>query len=245
MTFLLAMLGGAVGAAAAYLIGAFATVAIATYLALPDREGALGFFAFFFVGPVAGIVGLVVGVWLVLRYWGGHRGAAPLAGRGLLVIGAIAALVAAGIWYRLETVGHFSGREPTAEFEIRWPADKPPPERRAVSVELHTDRNTTDALLADDWLRQEGNRAVVRGLVPLYFRTTQRILVLKVAGEPDRLFTLKLSARPRYSTEYGAWQKLDFVAAADEQPKRPGPGEDYELRLRVPDPDVPYVQPER
>jgi MFS family permease len=79
---------------------------IGSYLAVPDREGGFGYFAFFFVGPIGGVIGLVIGVWLVLRFWTGYRGL-PLAGRGLLVIGAIVAIVAAGIVIRLNMLERF------------------------------------------------------------------------------------------------------------------------------------------
>jgi MFS family permease len=239
MTFLFAILGGVAGAAIAYLIGAFGTLLIATSLAVSDREGAIGYFAFFFVGPIAGVIGLLVGVWLVLRYWGGHRAFPALAGRGLLVIGAIAALVAAGIFIRLQTLPTFQGPEPRLEFEIRLPPGRPAPDKRMVNVELHTDKNSSDGLLFDDWLRLEGDRQVLRGVMPLYFRTSQRILVLKLAGEPDRLFVLRLWASPSYTKTLGAWQKLDYVATASEQPRKPDPGDDFELRFRVFDPSAP------
>jgi len=239
MTYLLAILAGAAGAVVGYLVGAFATLLIFSYLAVPDREGGLGYFAFFFVGPVVGVIGLVIGVWLVLRYWGGHRGFVALAGRGLLVITAIAALVAAGVVIRLNTLEQFQGLEPRLEFEIRLPAGNPAPDKRAVDIELHTDKNSSDGLLYDEWLRHDAGRAVLHGQVPLYFRTSQRILVLKLKGEPDRLFLLKLWASPSYTKTLGAWQKLDFVAAAGEQPRPPKPGDDFELRYRVFDPSEP------
>jgi hypothetical protein len=206
---------------------------------MSDFEGARGYFAFFFVGPITGFIGLVIGVWLVLRFWGGHRGFVPIAGRGLLVIGAIAALAAAGIFVRLQTLPTFHGLEPRLEFEIRLPAGKPAPDKHAIAIELHTDKNRSDALLFDDWLREDGGRAIVHGQVPLYFRTSQRILVLKIRDEPERLFVLKLWASPGYSKALGAWHKLDYVAAGSEQPRKPDPSDDFELRYRVFDPSEP------
>jgi hypothetical protein len=49
----------------------------------------------------------------------------------------------------------------------------------------------------------EGGRSVLAGRVDLYFRTSSRILVLRVPGEPDRLFILRLAANPRAERRSG------------------------------------------
>ena len=68
----------------------------------------------------------------------------------------------------------------------------------------------------------------------LYFRTTSRILVLHVAGEPDRLFMLKLAGNPSASAEFGPWQRVDYIDDRPQQaPRKGGDGDDYEIRYRV------------
>ncbi len=68
MTFILAILAGLFGAAAGWVVTAFAALIISSYLGMPDFEGAREMTAFFGFGPVGGLLGLVAGVVLVLRH---------------------------------------------------------------------------------------------------------------------------------------------------------------------------------
>jgi hypothetical protein len=73
------------------------------------------------------------------------------------------------------------------------------------------------------------------GYVELYFRTSQRLFVLKFPGQEDRIFRLKLPANPM-RTKYRAWsdwQAPDFVAKAGEQPSRPSGGNEYQIRYKM------------
>jgi hypothetical protein len=69
-------------------------------------------------------------------------------------------------------------------------------------------------------------------------------LVLKVPGQPEVLFKLKLAGSPNYSDDFGSWQRADFIAPPDGQPpRRAGDGDDYDIRYRVRDPSRPaFVQ---
>jgi hypothetical protein len=55
--------------------------------------------------------------------------------------------------------------------------------------------------------------------------------VLRVPGQPDRLFKLNLASNPKSSPEYGPWQPLDFV---DDDPngeiRQAKADEGYEIR---------------
>ena len=85
-----------------------------------------------------------------------------------------------------------------------------------------------------------GDRPVLAGLVELYFRTTQRMIVLHMASEPDRIFHLALSARPRLSEEHGLWMRVDFIAQTSSRPAAQGGswnhGDDFGFATGVPDP---------
>jgi len=73
------------------------------------------------------------------------------------------------------------------------------------------------------------------GCVELYFRTSQRLFVLKFSGQEDRIFRLKLPANPmreKYRT-WSDWQNPDFVAKGGEQPSRPTGGNEYQIRYKM------------
>ena len=70
-----------------------------------------------------------------------------------------------------------------------------PDKLEGVSVDLNTDKNQMSSTLTGT--ATDNGRPVLQGVVDLYFRTSSRILVLHIKGEPDRLFMLKLPANPR------------------------------------------------
>ncbi len=46
---------------------------------------------------------------------------------------------------------------------------------------------------------REGDRPLLRGAVPLTFRTPERLLVMTLPGEPVRVFRIRLPAGPKPS----------------------------------------------
>jgi hypothetical protein len=191
---------------------------------------------------------LIFGIWLVLRLRHRGQGIGALLGRGAIAVVAIVALTALGLFaYSLsDDVLNRNGPTPIADFEIRLPAAaKVPQNKSVIRIDLQTDKNTMPALLRDGWLQLDGDRPVLSGLVQLYYRTSQRLLVLKVPGQPDVLFRLKLASSPRYSDVYSSWQRADFIALPHgEQPRRATNDDAYDIRYRVRDPERPaFVQP--
>jgi MFS family permease len=238
MTYILAFIAGVAGAAAGYVLAAALGAVLAPMLGIPSFEGAAAYFAGFLVGPIGGLLGLVLGLWLVFRYKGGYRGFSAIAGRSAIVIAGIALLVVVGIQIRLATVENFpGGRNPQMDFEIRLPASAAIPNRQALDFEMQAGSQRSGGLLRDEWLRHDGERPVLVGFVQLFTRTSQRMLVVSRPGEPKLIFQIRLSATPTVSERYGEWRRVDFVddMKADSQPRRPGPAENFEIRYRVPD----------
>jgi hypothetical protein len=122
---------------------------------------------------------------------------------------------------------------PAVEFEIRLP-------KTAVSdvadtqVELHTDRNQTLAQVQGALAPDGDGRNVLRGSVPLEYRTTDRVVVLNLPGQAQCQFKLRLAANPSHSDQFGPWHLADRVAS-------PGKGEEsraeqndaFAIRYRV------------
>ncbi len=238
MVYLLAFLAGIAGAVIGYLLAAALGAAIAPMLGITGFEGAAGYFAGFVVGPVGGLVGLALGLWLVFRYKGGYRSLSAIAGRSMIVIAGIAVVVIAGILIRMATLENFpGGQNPQLDFEIRLPPSAAEPSRQGLDFEMQAGSQRSGGLLRSEWLRRDGERPVLVGFVPLYTRTSQRMLVMSRPGEPKLIFRIRLSATPAVSEQYGAWQRVDFVddLKADSQPRPPTAAEAFEIRYRVPE----------
>jgi len=64
MRIILGFLSGILGA----LAGWSGLAALVVMLAGPDRDGGIAMGAFFSIGPIGGVVGLIAGVWLFVRF---------------------------------------------------------------------------------------------------------------------------------------------------------------------------------
>lgn len=241
MTYLLAALAGLAGAAAGWFIAAAIGSMIAGAMGVTNFEGARGMLAAWVFGPVGAVAGLCVGLWLVLRYVGGFTSFGDIAWRGGAVTLALVAIAAAAVVFRLHTLPMLGGGRslpPQLIFEIRVPvALALPAERHLLKIELHTDKNSADALLTGPWPPPAGGDSdarIIAGLVDLYFRTSRRMIVMKLPDGRSMLFEPKLRANPAASPELGAWQAIDWVDEPDaKQPRRPRADEALAIRYRV------------
>jgi hypothetical protein len=125
--------------------------------------------------------------------------------------------------------------KPTIEFEIRLPdAAALAVTAGTTQIELHTDKNQTLARLHKGLGSTEDGRTVIRGSVPLDFRTTDRVVVLNLPGQPQRLFKLRLAANPSHSDQFGPWHLADRVTSATAaEPVRFAPNDAFAIRYRV------------
>jgi hypothetical protein len=125
--------------------------------------------------------------------------------------------------------------EPAVEFEIRLPnAAALAVIAGTTQIELHTDKNQTLAKLREGLASTENGRTVLRGSVALDFRTTDRIVVLNLPGQPQRLFKLRLAASPSHSDQFGPWHLADRVASTTaNEPVRTAPNDAFAIRYRV------------
>jgi hypothetical protein len=120
--------------------------------------------------------------------------------------------------------------KPAVEFEIRMPkatvfATIP----AETQVELHTDKNQALAKLEQLFAATDDGRNILKGSVRLDYRTADRVVVLNLPGEKQRLFKLRLAASPTASHQFGPWHLPDRVASAD----RADASDAYAIRYRV------------
>jgi hypothetical protein len=107
--------------------------------------------------------------------------------------------------------------KPAVEFEIRLPDGAALAVAAGTTqIELHTDKNQTLAKLRE-------------GLA-----STDRMVVLNLPGQPQRLFKLRLAASPSHSDQFGPWHLADRVAAtSSNEPVRGAPNDAFAIRYRV------------
>jgi hypothetical protein len=125
--------------------------------------------------------------------------------------------------------------KPAVEFEIRLPyAAALAVAAGTPQIELHTDKNQILAKVREGLASTEDGRTVLRGSVPLDFRTTDRVVVLNLPGQPQRLFKLRLAASPSHSDQFGPWHLADRVAPTNtNEPARAALSDAFAIRYRV------------
>ena len=236
MTFILALLGGLGGAILGWAAAAFAALAISGYLGVSDFEGARAMTAMWGVGPIGGLLGLFGGIWLALRMRG-VKGFMAHATRMPIVIVSFVALVSGGLWmaYELRPNLADNGAPPRLLFEIKLPPGiTPPASRDAIGITLATEKNSMPGALSSGQDRMDGDRPVITGSVEMYYRSSWRILELKLPGQPDHLFVLKLASRPKHDKEFREWEHVTHVAdTSDNRPRMATPQDAFDIRYRV------------
>jgi len=231
MIYLLSILAG--------LLGAFASWAGATAIAVAagaatDSDNLA---AFIVIGPLAAVAGFITAVTLTLYIKGDVRTPRGIAIRTLGVILMTGTLAAGAASLRSAAFSQLGliAKAPAVEFEIRLPqAAAAPDVKREAQVELLTDRNQTLARLDDTFSATEDGRAVLRGSVPLKFRTAERMVVLSLPGQVQRSFKLRLPPNPSPSDGFGPWHLVDRVMPSGTGTAQRGmPDDNFAIRYRV------------
>lgn len=234
MTYIIAIIAGLAGAGCGWLAGGYAAPFVAELIVALDVSSLGIAFDMFELHGVGAGFGLLLGTWLALRFQGGHRGTRALAWRGLASILASGAIVFGTLWITsamFDRLG-MNAQALAVEFEIRLPAGVKIPDRLSdIQIELHTDKNQILAKSAA--VERDGTQQILRGNVPILFRTPQRSLVLSLPGEPVRVFKLALPPTPLPNADFGSWQPIDNrdqpVQTVNAGPASAG----YAIRYRV------------
>jgi hypothetical protein len=195
-------------------------------------DGALGMVMSGLSGVAAA---LAVAIALTVYFRSGDRSARDIAKYALATAAVLGLL--AFVAYDMRHAGlaylGINPAKPSVEFEIRVP--------KAVAssmtdtqVELRTDRNQTLAQMQGVQAPDGDGRAVLRGSVPLDYRTTDRVVVLNLPGHAQCRFKLRLPASPSHSEQFGPWHLADRVASASGQEETRSEQHDaFAIRYRV------------
>ncbi|HEX7881148.1 MAG TPA: hypothetical protein VF499_00205 [Afipia sp.] len=160
-----------------------------------------------------------------------------IAVRGAAIAVMACALAAGAFSLRSAAFSHLGlmSKAPAVEFEIRLPrASASADLKQEAQVELLTDLNQTLARIDDGLRATEDGRAVLRGSVPLKFRTSDRMVVLSLPGQAQRAFKLRLPPNPSPSDDFGPWHMVDRVTSTGRtETARGTPDDTFAIRYRV------------
>jgi hypothetical protein len=216
MPYVIAIAAGFAGAALGWMAAGFAAVAIMQLLGMPLTANALPD-TFHLLNQLGAMAGFLIAIGIALRLSGHARSLREGARSSLVIAAALAVIFAAGSNLRLSAMEHLglNAGARTIEFEIRLPpVIAAGSSKREAQVELLTDVNQAIAQLrSGDWSATDG-RAILKGSVPIEFRTAQRTLVLNMPGQPQRQFKVRLAANPSRTAEFGPSTTVSRSATA-------------------------------
>jgi hypothetical protein len=199
-----------------------------------SADGWTGVLTSGFAGAAAAIAVAIV---LTLYFRGRYRSPRDIARHGAAAVVAAGLLAFAGYDLRDAAFDYLgiNSAKTAVEFEIRLPdAAALAVTAGTTQIELHTDKNQTLAKLREGLASTEDGRTVLRGSVPLDFYTTDRVVVLNLPGQPQRLFKLRLAANPSHSDRFGPWHLADRVTSSTAaEPVRFAPNDAFAIRYRV------------
>lgn len=192
-------------------------VADATGLFADDSsDGVIGMM----MSGLAGVAtALAVAIVLTVYFRSRYRSVRDVVRHGLAAaaVFALVAFVAYDMRHAALAYLGINPAKPAVEFEIRLPKTAASAISGNTQVELHTDRNQTLAQLqgqAQGAPASDGDGlTVLRGSVPLDYRTSDRVVILNLPGLASCEFRLRLPASPSPSDQFGPWHLADRVAS--------------------------------
>jgi hypothetical protein len=177
-------------------------------------DGPDGWFGMAMSGLAGVAAALAVAIALSVYFRSRYRSARELLRHGIAtaLVLALVAFVAYDMRHAALAYLGLNPAKPAVEFEIRLPM-------AAVSaiadtqIELHTDRNQTLAEVRGVQASAGDGLGLIRGSVPLDYRTRDRVVILNLPGRAQCEFKLRLAASPSHSDAFGPWHLADRVAS--------------------------------
>lgn len=214
MRFILGLLSGLIG----LLAGWSGLAALVVALSGPDRDGGLAMGAFFNIGPVGGVIGLIAGIWLFNRFGvvRSHTPSpdaaprAPLSYPFAVTVLLIAAGLAFWAWYELIRSPYLSHGFMTLELQFRLPSGMSlPADKKDVQIEVEERGGYAMLDLSELWHGHDGDRPVILASASLSYKTRHRVVSLTLPGMPTETWRLDLSSDPDPIPGYTAWRPPD------------------------------------
>jgi hypothetical protein len=190
----------------------------------PIMSGLLVLLVFAPIGALAGLV-LATRLGMTLR---GGEGAAGLMANSLkaLASAVVSAFIVGAAYYVYAVTTATPWLNPNAanpllQFEVRLPAGAATPNSaRDIAVELQTNLNLMPGELGH--VRRDGERPIISGEVELAYRTANRQLAVRIAGQPTRVYRIELTDKAPHTPSLGPWQTSSDGSEIRYRAKWPG-----------------------
>lgn len=216
MRFLLGLLSGLIG----MLAGWFGLAMLVLALSGPDRDGGLAMGAFFNIGPVGGIIGLVAGIWLFDRKGIVRDGVAPAPRTQISYPFAVTVLIlTAGIaywaWYELIRSPYLTHGDMTLALQFRLPPGMSlPADEKDIEIEVEEGSRHATAGPNALWRAHDGDRKVILASASLSYKTRHRVVSLTLPGMATQSWQIDLPGDPDPTSGYSPWRASNGTDAA-------------------------------
>lgn len=218
MRFILGFLSALLGA----LAGWSGLAALVVMLAGPDRDGGIAMGAFFDIGPIGGVVGLIAGIWLFVRFGlvrtatpqaaAEISDAAPLRTTRLSFPFAVTVLLIVAVlgywgWYEFIRSPYLSHGFMTLQVEFRLPAGMTLPDKEEdAHIEVEEARGYANAMLPANWRAHDGDRKAIISSASLKYKTRHRGVSLTLPGIPTQRWPIDLASDPDPTPGFSPWR---------------------------------------
>ena len=218
MRIALGFLSGIIGMLAGWFGVAFLVIAFAG----SGRDGGIAMGAFFQIGPIGGLIGFGLGVWLFVKFGLVAQRAAPVAAPSSFPAGeppsetaiaparrrisrpfAVVVLAVVGglawwAWYEFIRSPYLTHGFMTLALQFRLPAGMTPPaEAKDVQIVLDEGGRTWPAYLNERaWRGHQEDRVVILASVTMTYKTRYRVVTLSMPGAPPQSWILDLPNDP-------------------------------------------------
>jgi MFS family permease len=216
MRFILGFLSALLGA----LAGWSGLAALVVLLAGPDQDGGIAMGAFFNIGPFGGVVGLIAGIWLFVRFGlvraprppaetsdSAPQPASRLSFPFAITVVLIVAILGWWGWYELIRSPDLSHGFMTLQVEFRLPVGMALPDNvEDVKIEVEEASGYANPMLPPNWRAHDGERKAIISTALLTYKTRHRAVSLTLPDVPTQRWSIDLPSDPDPTPGFSPWR---------------------------------------
>jgi hypothetical protein len=176
--------------------------------------------AFFDIGPIGGVAGLIAGIWLFVRFGlvrppllpaeisdaAPHRATRlsfPFAATVVLIV----AILGWWGWYEFIRSPNLSHGFMTLQIEFRLPAGMNLPDKEEdVQIEIEEASGHAEAMLPPNWRAHDGERRAIIATASLMYKTRHRAVSLTLPDVPTQRWPVELPSDPDPTPGFSPWR---------------------------------------